>query len=193
MRDSTLASRRIKRYGELAAGSLFDRRSRLQFDLTYGDSGTRRVALIQLEATPVEDLRSVASGHLNACCWHAKEPVLRELRNRGDRDTRTFAVSQLASGAMSHGEIRKALELYEERAINPANKVCTLGFYSAFGYPLPEELLDATLALGELGSGDDDNTGPLCRALHAGRKGRWSDFDRVVAHYIARADQSHPT
>jgi len=182
LRDSLLAARRIERYGELAAGSLFDRRSRLQFDLTYGDSGARRLARIQLEATPVEDLRSVAAGILNACCWHAKEPVLRELRDRGDRDTRAFAVSQLASGAMSHGEVRKALALYEDPAIKPAHRVCTFGFYSAFGYPLPEDLLDATLALDELGSGDDD-MGPLCRALHAGRKGRWSDFDRVVAHY----------
>ena len=179
--DSALASRRIQNYRDLAEGSLFDRRSRLQFDLAYGDPGTRRIAQIQLEATPVEDLRPAASAYLNACCWHAKEPVLRELRQRGDEDTQAFAVGQLASGAMSHGEIRKALDLYEDPAINPGARVCTLSFYSAFGYPLPDDLLDPMPSLDDMER--KETMEPLCRALYAGSKGRWAAFDDVVAYY----------
>lgn len=182
--DSAGAWTRIQRYGDLAPGSQFDARSRLQFALSFGDSVTRRSATRRLEGLDMTELHAAASPYLNGCCWHARDAVLTEITERtieeGDADHYGTMVTQIATGAMMHGEMNRALELFAEPGVNESTRVCNLAFYQVLGLPLPETLLDQLLTVDEI-----DSTvlvEPVCRALYAGQRGRWRDFARIVAH-----------
>ncbi|MDX1579332.1 MAG: hypothetical protein R3266_12655, partial [Gemmatimonadota bacterium] len=179
--DSLLASIRLERYGELAPGSLFDRRGRLQFALAYGDAGARGAAAVQLEGLEVEDLHPLAGHYLNACCWHAQEAVLREMRERGDPAASSHATGMLASGALHHGQLELGLELYAEPGVDPMDRACHLSAFYVLGFPIPEERMDEWLAPGALAA--TVGVEPACRAFYAGQRGRWDRFDRVVDHY----------
>lgn len=186
LRDSAAAWNRIREYGDLAPGSAFDRRNRLRFALTFGDSVTRRRAESDLGAIDGEELYAVAPSYLNACCWHAREAVLKEIREREVEDYQEQAAVQLANGALAHGELARGLELLEDPAIEPAARACNLGFYQSLEYPIPSRLFESELRIGEL----DGETGyaPMCRALYAGEQGDWDEVRRVVDHYTALAD-----
>jgi tetratricopeptide (TPR) repeat protein len=186
LRDSAASWIRIREYGDLAPGSAFDRRNRLRFALTFGDSVTRRRAESDLGAIDDGELFAVAPFYLNACCWHTRDAVLTEVREREDEDFREQATVQLATGALAHGELARGLELLDDSAIEGPSRVCSLGFYQAIGYPIPSELLEPALPIGEL----DGETGytPVCQAIYAGHQGRWDEVQRVVDHYEALAD-----
>ncbi|MDH3733501.1 MAG: tetratricopeptide repeat protein [Gemmatimonadota bacterium] len=187
--DSALAFDRIRRYGDLAPGSQFDTRSRLQFALSFGDSVTRRYATRQLESMDMNGLHAAASPFLNACCWHARDAVLGEIVERTieEEDPEHYAtmVSQVAGGSLMVGQMERALGLFDEPGVNTTSRACNMAAFQVFGLPLPETVLDATLALDdwELTEGLE----PLCRALYAGQRGRWREFNRVLVHYDSLA------
>ncbi|MFV1986983.1 MAG: tetratricopeptide repeat protein [Gemmatimonadota bacterium] len=187
--DSAGAWDRIRAYGDLAPGSQFDNRSRLQFALSFGDSVTRRSARRRLGSLDTNELHASASQYLNACCWHARDAVLTEIADRAqeDDDPAQYGtmVSRIASGAMMHGQMNRALALFEEPGVNETTRVCNLAFYQVLGFPFDETMLDRELAVGDLKG--DGSLEPLCRALYAGQRGRWRDFARVVAHYDSLA------
>lgn len=188
--DSAGAWNRIRAYGDLAPGSQFDERSRLQFALSFGDSVTRRSATRRLSGLDMTELHAAASPYLNACCWHARDAVLTEIADRA-RDEDDFPnhygtmVTQIASGALMHGQLNRAMELYAEPGVNQTSRVCNMAVYQVLGFPISEGLLDSVLPL----EGEFTGTGvePLCRALYAGQRGRWRDFARVLAHYDSLA------
>ncbi len=187
--DSAGAWDRIRAYGDLAPGSQFDYRSRLQFALSFGDSVTRRSARGRLGSLDMDELHASASPFLNACCWHARDAVLTEIADRAQEEEdpahyRTM-VSQIASGAMMHGQLNRALGLFEEPGVNQTRRVCTLAFYQVLGFPFAETMLDQELAISDFE--DQGTIEPLCRALYAGQRGRWREFARVVAHYDSLA------
>jgi tetratricopeptide (TPR) repeat protein len=187
LRDSAAAWTRIREYGDLAPGSAFDRRNRLRFALTFGDSVTRRRAESDLGAIDDGELFAVAPAYLNACCWHAREAVLTEVREREVEDYQEQATIQLANGALAHGELARGLELLDDPAIADRSRACSLGFYQAVGYPIPSELLESELRIDEM-DGERRTFDPMCRAFYAGQQGRWDDVQRVVDHYEALAD-----
>jgi tetratricopeptide (TPR) repeat protein len=145
---------------------------------------TRRLADLDMG-----ELHSVASPYLNGCCWHARDAVLTEIVERveeeGDAEHYGTMVTQLASGAMMHGELNRALELFEEPGVRQGTRVCTLAFYQVIGFPLPETMLDQALAIDDFDA--PSLIEPLCRALYAGQRGRWREFARVLAHYDSLA------
>ncbi len=179
LRDSAQAARRIDAYGTLANGSLFHRRAQVQFDLTFGDVDQRNAAQRELVSLSDDDLSSTAAGYLNACCWHAKQPVLEELRNREDAHARRYATQQFANGSMSHGQVTQALALYEDPAIEPLQRACTLAIYGALEFPIPREV--AREALADERIPEDAPMAHMCRAMFAGSIGDWAEFDRHLA------------
>ena len=187
--DSATARERIWRYGDLAPGSQFDERARLQFALSFGDSITRRQAERRLETLDMGELHAAASPFLNACCWHARDAVLGEIVDRTieEEDAEHYAtmVSQVAAGSMLVGQLDRAITLFQEPGVSSTTRACNLAAFQVFGLPLPETVLDATLALD--GWVPDGGLEPLCRALYAGQRGRWRDFNRVLAHYDSLA------
>lgn len=184
LRDSALAAERIERYAELAPASQFLPRSRLAYQLTFGDSVTRSEALDAVEALPADQLNAAASGHLDACCWHAKEPILEELRERGLAEQRAMAAQSLAAGWLSHGQVERSLEAFSDSLVSPVGRACNLSLHLSAGMPLQSPELDRRMELGELG--DDYGALPFCKGVYAAAAGRWDDVDRVIAHYEGR-------
>ena len=188
--DSASAWDRIRAYGDLAPGSQFDERSRLQFALSFGDSITRRSAVRRLSGLDMGELHAAASPFLNACCWHARDAVLGEIVERA-RDEDDYPVhygtmvTQVASGALMHGQLNRALALFGEPGVSETSRACNMAVYQVLGFPIPEGLLESVLSW----EGDVTGAGvlPLCRALYAGQRGRWRDFARVLAHYDSLA------
>ncbi|MDX1394866.1 MAG: tetratricopeptide repeat protein [Gemmatimonadota bacterium] len=187
--DSASAWSRIRRYGDLAPGSQFDERTRLQFALAFGDSVNRRVAKGRLGGLDMGELHAAASPYLNGCCWSARDAVLSEITDRaaaeGDDPHYATMVTQIAAGALMHGQLDRALELFAEPGVDEGVRACNLASYQVLGFPIPESTLEEALRIDE--GVDGEGVEPLCRALYAGQKGRWRDFTNILAHYDSLA------
>jgi tetratricopeptide (TPR) repeat protein len=181
--DSTMTADRIRQYEDLAPNSQFVERGRFVFGLTYGDSAARAQVLANVDSLPTDVLQASASAHLNGCCWHAREPMLTEVKERGTEDQSRFATQNLAVGLLTHGEVRRSLAMFADSLINPVGRVCNLAVGRASGMPLQSPELDGMMALGSLD--DADGAEAFCKGVYAATAGRWAEVERVIAHYEA--------
>jgi tetratricopeptide (TPR) repeat protein len=182
--DSARVAREVEAYGRLApTRAVRARASRIAFALAFGDSGARAGARVALDTLDRESavLTYMFLSHPRFAA--ARETVFGAVDpGLDERAWYNMGLLRFGDLGLMDGQVRRALAIAEDPRASAYVRYCGPFHLSIRGLHVPEQALEARLAVSSADSSSfSERAWVTCAAAYAAQRGRWGDHALLLS------------